>query len=321
MKRLAYASRPRRILALSLAASLLLPLGSAAFAQNISEPVYAYGESLTAQEKLHTAQLLKVDDQSLEIQVNIKEMNGLLHDSYNYYQVYSSVYLDPEESGKGVSVEIVTPETITHITPTQYANAAITAGATDMKIRVASVKAVDGSGALAGVYKAFSGTTGALPEENIKAAQKELEVTAKINEDNQGKEGYSDDLLNAAVAEMKAQISSAKNENNGTLNGDQITNIINSVINNYNLNGILSSADTESLKGLMEQFSNLKLSDEQVDNLKALGQKLLSSGGDLMKKVNAQWNQLSPETKSEVSGFFSNLFRAIGDFFASLFNN
>lgn len=303
------------------AMTLLVVLASFAFpakAENLKQSVYAYGQSLTAEQKKETARLLGVSDKALEMQVNIDEMNTLLHDQYDYYQVYSSVYLEPSDKNSGVKVEIVTPKTITDITATQYANAAITAGATNMTIRVASVKAVDGSGALAGVYKAFSGTTGTLPEENVKTAQEELEVTSKITSEKQGKDGYSDELLNAALAEMKAQIAKQKQENGGTISVGDITTIINTVVNNYHLNEVLNDADISSLQSLMEQFSKIELTDEQRANLRELGEKLLKEGGNLMEKVQADWAHLSPDTKAELGGFFGNLFQGIIDFFSNL---
>lgn len=296
----------------------LTSLAQPAKADNLKQSVYSYGQSLTAEQKQETARLLRVSDKALEMQVNIDEMNSLLHDHYDYYQVYSSVYLEPTDKNTGVKVEIVTPKTITSITATQYANAAITAGATNMNIRVASVKAVDGSGALAGVYKAFSGTTGTLPEENVKTAQEELEITSKINEENKGKDGYSDELLNAAIAEIKAQIAKEKEKNGGNISVGDITTIINTVVNNYHLDGVLSAENISSLQGLMENFSKIRLTDEQIANLRNLGENLLKQGGNLMEKVQTDWAHLSPETKTELGGFFGNLFQGIIDFFSNL---
>lgn len=296
-------------------------LSGSVSADNLKQPVYSYGQSLTKEQKEETAHLLKVSDKALEMQVNIKEMNALLHDHYQYYQVYSSVYLEPAKDKSGVNVDIVTPDTITAITPTEYANAAITAGATNMNIRVASVKAVDGSGALAGVYKAFSGTTGNLPEENIKVAQEELVITSKINEQNKGKDGFSDELFNAALAEIKAQIAKTKQDNGGSISVGNITTIVNSVVNNYNLDGVLTKDNLQSLQGLMEKFSKIELSEEQKANLQKLGERLLKEGDTLMKKVQNGWANLSPSTKSELGGFFGNLFQGIVDFFQGLFNN
>ena len=288
-------------------------------ASELTGPVFSYGESLTAKEKKETAKLLGVKDKSTEIEVMINELNTILHNNYDYYQVYSSVYMTPEDTGEGVRVEIITPNTITKITPAQYQNAAITAGAVNLTIRIASVKAVDGSGALAGVYKAFSDANMELPQENIEVAQEELEETSQISEDNEGKEGYSDELLNAAIAEIKAQIQKEKEENGGTIPDVNITNIVNNVLNNYNLKDILSKENVDRLVSLMNKFSELEFTDAQKEAIKEFGQNLIEKGGDLMDKVSSTWDNLDEDVKTGISGFFQNLFEAIKEFFQGLF--
>ena len=56
---------------------------------------------------------------------------------------------------KASKFKIITEDNITKITSNQYANAAITAGVSDVEIDVASVSKVTGESALTGVYKAF----------------------------------------------------------------------------------------------------------------------------------------------------------------------
>ena len=288
-------------------------------ASELNGPVYSYGESLTAQEKERTAELLGVKKGSKEIEVKINEMNTILHNSYNYNQVYSSVYMESKDTGEGVSVEIITPNTITKITPAQYQNAAITAGAVNLSIKIASVKAVDGSGALAGVYKAFSDANMELSQENIEVAQEELEETSQISEDNKGKEGYSDELLNAAIADIKDQIQKEKDNNNGNITQVTITNIVNNVLNNYNLNTILSEENKERLISLMQKFSELEFTAAQKEALKEFGQNLIDKGGDLMDSVKSTWENLDDDVKTGITGFFQNIFKSIKDFFSGLF--
>jgi len=289
-------------------------------ASDIEQPAFAFGESLTEEEYERTKELLGVGNDSREIEVMINELNDILHNDYSYHQVYSSVYLEPSDTAEGVSVEIVTPETITKITPAQYQNAAITAGAVNLDIRIASVKAVDGSGALAGVYKAFSDADVALPEENIVVAQEELEETSDISDENAGKEGYSDELLNAAIAEIKAQIQKEKDDNNGEITLVTITNIVNTVINNYNLDGVITEENKQRLISLMEKFSKLEFTDEQKTAIKDFGENLIEGGGKLMDDVKSTWEGLDEDVKTGITGFFRNIMDAIADFFKSLFN-
>ncbi|WP_312653524.1 DUF1002 domain-containing protein [Proteiniclasticum sp.] len=294
--------------------------GRKVLAADIKQPAFAFGESLTEAEYEKTKELLGVKTDSREIEVMINELNDILHNSYSYHQVYSSVYLEPSDTAEGVSVEIVTPETITKITPAQYQNAAITAGAINLDIKIASVKAVDGSGALAGVYKAFSDADAELPEENIVVAQEELEETSDISEENEGKEGYSDELLNAAIAEIKAQIQKEKDENNGEITVVTITNIVNTVINNYNLDGVITEENKQRLISLMEKFSKLEFTDEQKTAIKDFGENLIEGGGKLMDDVKSTWDGLDEDVKTGISGFFRNFMDALADFFRGLFN-
>ena len=288
------------------------------YAAEMDQPVFAYGESLTNEEIKKTADLLDAADGSIRIEVKIDEMNDILHNNYTYNQVYSSVYLEPSDTTEGVSVKIMTPETITRITPAQYQNAAITAGAVNLNIRIASVKAVDGSGALAGVYKAFSDANQELPEENIIVAQEELKETSAINEENKGKEGYSDDLLNAAIAEIKAQIQKEKDANNGNITTTNITNIINTVINNYNLDGVLTEENKQSLAKVMGEFAKLEFTEEQKTAIKAFGESLIKNGGSLMDEVKSAWDGLDGEVKTGITGFFKSILDALANFFRSL---
>jgi len=292
--------------------------GVKVYASEIDKPVFAYGESLTDEEVKKTADLLDAGDDPREIEVKINEMNDILHNSYDYNQVYSSVYLEPSETTEGVSVEIMTPETITRITPAQYQNAAITAGAVNLNIRIASVKAVDGSGALAGVYKAFSDANAELPEENIVVAQKELEETSAINEESKGKDGYSDELLNAAIAEIKAQIQKEKDANNGNITNINITNIVNNVLNNYNLGGILTEENKQTLINVMNEFAKLEFTEEQKTAIKDFGETLIKNGGNLMDNVKSAWDGMDGEVKTGITGFFKSIMDAIANFFRSL---
>lgn len=321
LKKIAYKTT-RLLLSTALMTMIFLSMSlteKKAQASELTGSIFSYGESLTATEKERTAKLLGVEKESKEIVVKINEMNTILHNAYSYNQVYSSVFMKSADTGEGVSVEIITPDTITKITPAQYQNAAITAGAVNLTIKIASVKPVDGSGALAGVYKAFSDANMELPKENIEVAQEELEETSQISEDNEGKEGYSDELLNAAIAEIKAQIQKEKEENGGAITEVTINNIINNVLNNYNLNDILSQGNKDKLISLMKKFSELEFTAAQKEAIKEFGQNLIEKGGTLMDKVSSTWDNLDDDVKTGISGFFQNIFEAIREFFKTLF--
>lgn len=70
-------------------------------------------------------------------------------------KAYSSALIARTKSGTGVTVDIVTPENITARTEAMYRSAAITSGVYDAYIRIGSVRTMDGSGALAAIYKIY----------------------------------------------------------------------------------------------------------------------------------------------------------------------
>lgn len=313
-----------------------------AYADKIEiNPVFTYGESLNQTQFDQTKQTLGVQPGGKELLVKINELNGLLHDNYPYKQVYSSAYITPAQNEGDVTVEILTPQTITAITPLQYQNAAITSGAIDVHIKVASAVKVDGSGALAGVYKAFQDQGHTLDQEAIAAAQKELSVTAGINQEHQGQEGYDPELLNGAITEIKTSIQQYKQENNVTqISQDEITNIVNNVVNNYNLQNILTQNNIQNINQFSQDFSKIELSDAQKQQLQNLGNDILKEGGALFDNVKNDLKNLDlnvkvdEETKGEIKNAWdaflnilsqivdaiAQLFKSIGDFLSNLGN-
>lgn len=305
---------------LMLLAALCLPFQKVSADKVKISPMFTYGESLTQSQYDETKRTLGVQDGTKEIKVYINELNGLLNDNYPYHQVYSSTYITPASNNGGVTVEIVTPKTITAISPRQYENAALTAGAVDVNIRVASAVTVDGSGALAGVYKAFKDAGYALDAEKVGVAQEELNLTSELTQENKDKAGYSDDAMNAAIAEIKNEIQKTKDENNGAINADQIQVIINNIINNYNLGDVLSEDNKQQIQNFMVQFSQIELTDEQKQALSDFGQKLLKSGDEIVQKAKSAWNNLDDSKKQEITQEATSLWQQILNFIKKLFN-
>ncbi|MGX7107534.1 DUF1002 domain-containing protein [Hutsoniella sourekii] len=308
----------KKITYLLLTALTVLALGTpVALADRVAiDPMFTYGESLSPSQYQETKKALGVADGVQEIEVKINELNGLLNDTYPYHQVYSSTYITPAKNEGGVTVEIVTPQTITDITPLQYQNAAITAGAVDVNIKVASAVRVDGSGALAGVYKSFQQAGQALDSQAVSVAQDELAVTSQITEENKTNSDYSDEVLNAAIAEIKTNIQEVKQTGNGNISNQEVHKIVNNVINNYNLNNVISDNNVQMLVNQMNNFSRLEFTPEQQAQLRQLGQKITQQGGQLFKDAQTAWDQAD---KNAIMSFLSDLWQAIVGFFQGLF--
>lgn len=293
-------------LLLSLALIPLLLPGYTAKAAN-QETIFTYGESLTQPQLKETERLLNVPEKAKALPVYIKELNGLLQDTYPYSQVYSSTLITPTSNKGKVTVEILTPKTITAITPLQYENAALTAGATNVNIKVASAVEVDGSGALAGVYKAFQNSGKALNKEAVIVAQDELRTASNITKDNKNKPGYSDEALNAAIADMKTQIQQTKAKNGGSIDGNTIQLIVNNVINNYHLDQQLSPENIQQLQNLMHRFSQIELTEEQKKAISHFGKTLADKSGKLVDSAKSAWNNMDAKDKEGIMNFFREL--------------
>ncbi|MBG9987832.1 DUF1002 domain-containing protein [Aerococcaceae bacterium DSM 111176] len=279
---------------------------------------FTYGESLNDSQYQETKNVLGVESGATEIEVQINELNSLLQDNYNYYQVYSSSYITPNSNG-GINVDIVTPNTITTITPLQYENAALTAGATDVNIKVGSAVTVDGSGALAGVYKTFQDAGYALDNQAVETAQEELAVTGQITEENQNESGYTDEALNAAIADMKVQVQQLNEETNNSVTIEQIQVIVNNVVNNYQLNAYLTEDNIQQLTNLMHQFSQINLTQEQKDAIYAFGQDIVNNSQNLFDQAQTAWNNIDDTQKQDLTEQATSIWEQIKQFFADLF--
>lgn len=268
-------------------------------AKEIDKPIYVYGESMQMLEKSRTRNILKVSDDAEEMPVFTRELNDLLHDNIEYNQVYSSSYIEPREED-GVSVEIVTPENITEKTESQYTNAAITAGANKVNIKIASIGPVDGSGALAGLYKALE-----LDPTNVKVAQDELNLVSSIK-------GNSDDQLMAAITNMKKDTIDLKK---GKSPYKTTSEIVDENVKVYKLK--ISQENKGNLKKLLDEFMKIDLTKEQEDSLTELINKLLDKGGNYVEDAkNHLGGNLSPKEKEEMKGIWQNII----NFFKNLFD-
>ena len=161
-----------------LGASLAVIMGVSACATNVfaidtsvidekwGKPTVVYGGGLTNDQIQSTRDLFDIEDTN-----NVYETSVDANDLYNYLGIaggdtsslISSVMVQKQDAGKGVKVKIITEDNITKITSNQYANAAITAGVSDVEIDVASVSKVTGESALTGVYKALESSVDIMP--------------------------------------------------------------------------------------------------------------------------------------------------------------
>lgn len=173
--------------------------------QGQAQSLMALGASLNQQQMQDTIQLLGASQVAAN---NTITVDGNMINKYlqigadSSVDVYSSVYVEAQAPGSGVQVQIVTPQNITLVSNTTYQNAAITAGAKDALVRVASTIPVTGEGALTGLYALLEKQGVKVNQNDVKVAQTEITIVDKIKQDT----GLTDDQVNKIMAEIKKAV-------------------------------------------------------------------------------------------------------------------
>ena len=283
-------------------------------------PTFVYGSALNAEQVQKTKEILAIDGKSNIVSLSIsgKDMVRLLGGGNPNANMYSSALIEGNEKG-GVVVEILTPENITKVSMNQYANALITAGATDVSVQVASPVKVTGESALTGVYLAYEDKGVELDETAMNVAQEELGVVTDISQDLQGTEGYDDELLNMALIHIKQELANAKAENAGALPDEVIQQVVNDSLAEYGLDTIVTAEQVAQLTGLAASYVNL-------DNL--FTPEMQAQLEQLATDVTAKAKELAGDVAGKIGdtlsdeGFWEgvkNFFVGIIDWIAALF--
>lgn len=194
----------------------------------------AIGTNLDSSQKRQTIQLLGAEDVDSS---NILSVDGLvihryLNDGSDINtSVVSSAMIEPLKAGEGLRVEIVTPTNIELISKATFENAALTAGAKDMTIKIAAIRSVTGEGALAGVYAMLDYMGYQLEPEDIEVAEDEIQIVIWIKEEF----NLNDDLSNRLIRELKLRISEFLTANS-TITQEDILSLIIKLCDEYAIN-------------------------------------------------------------------------------------
>lgn len=305
------------------ACALFLVLGLTAGRVSAAEdttPVITLGTSLTASQKQGTLDVLKgaLSDSSSynTLTVTGSDLVTYLNPSGRSFTsssgVWSSAAIEKTSSGSGINVRILNyngQNNITTITANQYRNAAVTAGITDANIYVTSAIPIDGSGALAGIYKAYAKSGEKLNQKQITAAQDELNTLSGITKENKGKDGYSDAQLNNAVAGAKKEM--AQKGSNITKN--QIITIVNNQIENNNLTNVITNEQKQQIVNIL-----VEIRDSGALNSSSFKQQTSQAMSAIQKSAKGIFAKLNT---SENRNALQKLWDAIVNFFTSLFSS
>ncbi|MDN6195272.1 MAG: DUF1002 domain-containing protein, partial [Atopostipes suicloacalis] len=249
-------------------------------------PTFVYGGGLNDAQINDTSDLLGIDNRENVASVDVTGndlQNYLGTGSGNTSSMISSVLVQRENEGGGVTVLIETPEDITEITEEQYVNAAITAGVEDVTIMVASIRPVTGESALTGIYKAFDINGEELDQDRMKVAQDELETTNDIAQANEGNEGFDTARLDQAIVEIKQQLAELREKQDDLATREDIERIINDALENNELTNVISQEQIDRLLGFFERYQQTGAinSEEVKKQLENLSSNIKDRFGDL----------------------------------------
>lgn len=288
-----------------LGAALAVVMGVSACATNVfaidtsvidekwGKPTVVYGGGLTNDQIQSTRDLFDIKDTN-----NVYETSVDANDLYTYLGIaggstsslISSVMVQKKDSGTGVKVKIITEDNITKITSNQYANAAITAGVSDVEIDVASVSKVTGESALTGVYKALEANGETLDLDRTQVAQDELETTNEIAENNADNSNFDSGRLDQAMVEIKKELAEIKQNQGSAATAEQVEQVVTDALKKFNLSDIISQDDINKLIEFAKKYQNTSAIDSQevLKQLNKLSGSLKNQLSDLLDKAQSE---------------------------------
>ena len=281
------------------------------------QPDYVMGYSLSEEERNQTLNLLSYDSSK---DTNVKTLTTTAYANImnvaddSSLQLYSSVKVAKLGAKETLSVEIVTPQNITKITPDMYRNAATTLGIEHAKITVAAPIPVTGESALAGIYYSLEQNGAKVSDESKELAQEELKTLSQINDENSGKSNYDADKLNVAMTDIKTAVADKGNK----LTDDQAKTIVQRTINNYNLN--LSDTQINLLVNFALNLSKSSIIDSASfkSSLSSLKASIVSKAGDTFSGINLNFD--ANQTLENSKNIFALFWLDIVDFFTGLYS-
>lgn len=283
--------------------------------QTWSQPTVVFGQNVDSVQK---TQLL--EDFGLSANDPYKEVIATSADMAKYLSVntgvpmYSSVKVEKLPQGSNISVKIADTSLITSVTAEQYTNAAITAGATDVAIVVSAPFEVTGESALSGVYKALETNGQKLDTERTQVAQQEIQTVTEIVKENAQTSNFDPKSLDAAIAEIKVNLSEYKKNQGGLANDETVNDIVNAGLKAYGLDGIVTAEQVAELVRLAQAYQNTSAIDstEVIQQLEGLQTQL----DNVQNKVTESAGKLLESAKEQGvlekgKAFFNSLFNSV----------
>ena len=295
---------------LGLVSQQVYAIDTTAINEKWGKPTVVYGGGLNDQQIKETSKLLGIKDENT---VTTTKATGedlvkyLGAGEANTSVMISSVMVQKRNKGEGVKVHIATPKNITLVTSEQYANAAITAGVADAEIEVAAVSKVTGESALTGVYKAFEANGVVLDEKRTAVAQKELELTNQIVQEQSKEKGFDAAKLDQAMIDIKKALAEIKEKQGQVATKEDVERIVNEALKKYGLDKVISPTQVNNIIqfALSYQQTSAINSKQVLEQLNSLSNTVKGKIGQLVDQANREgW-------LDKIVTFFKEIFNAI----------
>ena len=282
------------------------------------KPTLVYGVSLTDPQITATNEAFGIKDiANVNRQITtIDDYNKFMGTQGETPTLISSALVQKADKGNGVKVSIKTPQNITKVTVLQYQNAAITSGASDVNINIASPVPVTGESALVGVTKALEANGQEVDTKRAEVANQELETVSDIAEQNKGNDKFDSTALDLALAQIKTDLANYKESKGKTADNKEVEKIVNKALKDKGLDKFITADQVQQLVSFANAYQNTSAIDskevkEQLENYAKSAYESLSE--NYKKFVSSDQAKGMWES---VKSFFGNLFDYIGGMFS-----
>lgn len=295
---------------LGLVSQQVYAIDTTAINEKWGKPTVVYGGGLNDQQIKETSKLLGIKDENT---VTTTKATGedlvkyLGAGEANTSVMISSVMVQKRNKGEGVKVHIATLKNITLVTSEQYANAAITAGVADAEIEVAAVSKVTGESALTGVYKAFEANGVVLDGKRTAVAQKELELTNQIAQEQAKEKGFDAAKLDQAMIDIKKALAEIKEKQGQVATKEDVERIVNEALKKYGLDKVISPTQVNNIIQFALSYQQTSAIDSKqvLEQLNSLSNTVKGKIGQLVDQANREgWFD-------KIVAFFKEIFNAI----------
>ena len=295
---------------LGLVSQQVYAIDTTAINEKWGKPTVVYGGGLNDQQIKETSKLLGIKDENTVTTTKVTGEDLVKYlgaGEANTSVMISSVMVQKRNKGEGVKVHIATPKNITLVTSEQYANAAITAGVADAEIEVAAVSKVTGESALTGVYKAFEANGVVLDEKRTAVAQKELELTNQIVQEQSKEKGFDAAKLDQAMIDIKKALAEIKEKQGQVATKEDVERIVNEALKKYGLDTVISPTQVNNIIQFALSYQQTSAIDSKqvLEQLNSLSNTVKGKIGQLVDQANREgW-------LDKIVTFFKEIFNAI----------